>query len=63
MDIHTITEQAYKNGYEQGYKDGRENSVVQIHSIVLNNETTEAKIDFELNGVRRIVDVPMSWDD
>lgn len=27
MDIYTATEQAYKNGYEKGYKDATDNNV------------------------------------
>ena len=28
MDIHTATEQAYKNGYAKGYADGRASAVI-----------------------------------
>lgn len=39
MDIHTATEQAYKNGYAKGYADGRANAVIHCkdcdHSCAL----------------------------
>ena len=30
MDIHTATEQAYKNGYAKGYADGKSEVVIKI---------------------------------
>ena len=32
MDIYTATEQAYKNGYEKGYADGKRDAVKWISS-------------------------------
>lgn len=33
MDIHTITEQSYKNGYEKGKKETAEKSIESINNI------------------------------
>lgn len=39
MNVHDATEQAYRNGYEQGFKKGKANAVIHCkdcdHSVTL----------------------------
>lgn len=63
MDIWMATEEAYKKGYAIGYEDGKRDSVVCVDSIILNDKTMEAKVDFTFNNVKCSVLLPWSYGD
>jgi flagellar biosynthesis/type III secretory pathway protein FliH len=63
MDMYAATEEAYKNGYAKGYEDGKKDAVVYVDSIILNENTMEAKVDFVLNEVKYSVLLPWSYGD
>lgn len=60
MDKYTATEIAYRNGYEQGYKDGRENPTMRIYKLVLDPETMVAELDIAINDNMRQT-IPIGW--
>lgn len=60
MDRHMATEIAYKNGYEQGYSDGRKNPTMRIYKLVLDPETMVAELDIAINDNMRQT-VPIGW--